>query len=360
MIEAGMAQGHHLGAQVYASVQDRPVVDLAIGEARPGVPMTPDTRLIWKSATKPIIAAAILQCLERGELAIEDKAASYLPAFGVGGKEAITLKHLLTHTAGFRDEPFDFPADSWQQIIDAICAMPMEHGWVPGEAAGYHPTTSWFILGEIIQRVTGEYLPAYIAEAILEPAGMGQCSLGLTGHEYDTLLDAGDLASLPDTSDGGTGDAVHTRDWLTHCSPGSSGVGPMRELARLYELMLARGTCDGRHVLSPESVVTMTRRHRTGLRDQTFAYPMDWGLGVVLNKPDLRGRMPYGYGRHASPDAFGHGGVQSSVAFADPAHGLAVAAAFVGMPGERIHQHRMDTLLTDLYAALDIAPSSSA
>jgi len=354
MVEAGVAQGHHLGAQVCASIHGRPVLDLAVGEARPGVRLTRDTCVIWKSSTKPIIAAAVMQCVERGELRIEDKVASHLPAFGRGGKEAITIRHLLTHTAGFRDEPFDFPDDPWQTIIDAICAMPMEPGWEPGQSAGYHPTTSWFILGELLQRATGEYLPDLLRQSVFEPMGMPDCHVGLACHVYEDLVSGGRLASLPDTSDGSAEDTVHTREWLTHCSPGSSGVGPMRQLARFYEAMLRRGQADGRHVLSPDSVAQMIGRQRAGLRDRTFAYAMDWGLGVVLDKPGRRGRMPYGYGRHASPDTFGHGGVQSSVGFADPAHGLAVGVAFVGMPGERIHQHRIDTLLTTLYEELGL------
>jgi len=245
-------------------------------------------------------------------------------------------------------------ARSWDERIDRICNARPQRGWTPGERAGYDPYAGWFILGELLQRATGEYLPDLLRQSVFEPMGMPDCHVGLACHVYEDLVSGGRLASLPDTSDGSAEDTVHTREWLTHCSPGSSGVGPMRQLARFYEAMLRRGQADGRHVLSPDSVAQMIGRQRAGLRDRTFAYAMDWGLGVVLDKPGRRGRMPYGYGRHASPDTFGHGGVQSSVGFADPAHGLAVGVAFVGMPGERIHQHRIDTLLTTLYEELGL------
>ncbi len=345
------------------SWEGRITLDFAIGQARPGVAITPDSLMLWKSSTKPIVAAAVMQCVERGQLSLDDPVAAHLPAFRAGGKDAITIKHLLTHTGGFRGlpgspsggEPFHYPHDPWPAIIDRICDMPLEQGWVPGATAGYHPTTSWFILGELIQRVTGQSLPDYLHAHIFEPLGMSDCFVGVPPELYDTYMAAGRLASLPNTTGGkARPDDTHTREWLTSCSPGSSGIGPMRQLVRFYQMMLGGGALDGQRVLSTESVAAMTHRHRAGLRDRTFTHPMDWGLGFLLEMPDRKGRIPYGYGRHATPLTFGHGGVQSSAAFADPTHDLAVAVAFVGMPGERIHQHRIDELLTELYEALGL------
>ena len=62
--------------------------------------------------------------------------------------------------------------------------------------------------------------------------------------------------------------------------------------------------------------------------------------------------LPYAYGPHASLRTFGHGGNQSSIAFADPVHALAVAIIFNGMPGEAAHQRRMHNVLTGLYEDL--------
>jgi len=82
---------------------------------------------------------------------------------------------------------------------------------------------------------------------------------------------------------------------------------------------------------------------------------MDWGLGFILNS-SLYGAdtVPYSFGRHASPRTFGHGGAQSSVAFADPEHGLAVALLFNGMPGEARHHVRVREVLSALYEDLGL------
>ena len=82
-------------------------------------------------------------------------------------------------------------------------------------------------------------------------------------------------------------------------------------------------------------MAALTARRRAGMLDETFGAVMDWGLGVMVNSWHYAGKpTPYGYGDHAGRDAFGHGGRQSSLVFADPEHGLSVAFAANGMPGE--------------------------
>jgi CubicO group peptidase (beta-lactamase class C family) len=98
----------------------------------------------------------------------------------------------------------------------------------------------------------------------------------------------------------------------------------------------------------------MVSRQRRGMMDQTFRQVMDWGLGVIINSAHLTPieRLPYNFGSSASADAFGHGGAQSSISFADPARELAVVILFNGMPGEPKHHARMRVVLEALWADL--------
>ena len=100
-IESGLERGLHVGAQLYVSRDGKPVADLAFGIARDGVPMTPDTIMLWMSSIKPITAVAVAQIWERGKIALDDPVAKYIPAFGDKGKDRITIRHVLTHTGGF-------------------------------------------------------------------------------------------------------------------------------------------------------------------------------------------------------------------------------------------------------------------
>ncbi len=155
VIEQGIAAGLHTGVQVFASIGGEAVAELAIGERRPGLPMQADSLVLWLSSTKPIVAAAVMQQVERGQLALDEPVARYLPAFAAEGKQLVTLRQLLTHTAGFRFVELNWPESDWDEIIARLCRARLERGWVPGEKAGYHPFTSWYILGELVQRAAG-------------------------------------------------------------------------------------------------------------------------------------------------------------------------------------------------------------
>jgi len=128
--------------------------------------------------------------------------------------------------------------------------------------------------------------------------------------------------------------------------PSNGAAGPARDLAVLFEALL-RG---GGPVLSHVAVEAMTARHRVGLRDETFGVVMDWGLGVIVNSWQYQKRpTPYGFGDHASPRAFGHGGSESSLAFADPEHGVAFALICNGTPGEKPNHVRTQAVVNAVY-----------
>lgn len=355
ILHEGMEEGLHLGAQMCVWQGGQCVADHAIGHRRIDQAMTPDTLLGWMSSTKAVTALAIAQQVEAGNLELDQPVADVLLDFGQAGKQHITLRHLLTHTGGFRLARYRYPGDSWTTIIARICAAELERGWVPGEKAGYHLSTSWFILGELIRIVTGVRFAHYMREHVFEPLGMPDCFIGMEHEQFDERRDR--IASMYDTRRG----QQKLLDWtsrhrLTAASPGSSGCGPMNQLVRVYRMLLAGGELDGQRILQPDTVDLFTSPHREGMFDETFKTEIDFGLGFIRDsKHHGQEQVPYGYGKHASPRSFGHSGSQSSVAFADPDHDLAIAIAFNGAPGEVAHNARMHQTLTALYEDLGLA-----
>jgi CubicO group peptidase (beta-lactamase class C family) len=100
----------------------------------------------------------------------------------------------------------------------------------------------------------------------------------------------------------------------------------------------------------------MTTPQRVGLADQTFGHQLDWGLGFIVNSNRYGAEtVPYGFGASASDASFGHGGSQSSMGFADPAHRLVVAWVVNGRPGEPRHHSRNKTINEAVYRDLGIA-----
>jgi CubicO group peptidase (beta-lactamase class C family) len=356
-LERGIAAGLQLGGQLFVARGGATVADAGFGQARrDGEPMRRDHRMLWLSSTKPIAAAAILQLWERGDLGLDDPVARHLPEFGQGGKEGVTVRHLLTHTAGIRMLETGWPEASWEETIALVCARPLEPRWTPGRKAGYHLASSWFVLGELVRRLDGRPFDRYAREAIFEPLGMSGCRIGMTRETYEAereriapmYVAAGDQLAESDLT---------AAEKLIPPSPGGNGVGPLRELARFYLALLGGGTLGGARLLGGPAAEAMTARHRVGLVDQTFRARLDWGLGVILDSKHYgEPEVPYGYGPHAGPRTFGHSGARSSTAFADPDAGLVVALAVNGMPAEEtVHRQRFERLTAAIYEDLGLA-----
>ena len=126
-------------------------------------------------------------------------------------------------------------------------------------------------------------------------------------------------------------------------------------------MLLGGGSLDGVRVLSPQSVEALTARARVGMFDRSFKHEMDWCLGLVPNNAGYGAEtVRYGYGPHASWRTVGHGGHQSSVAFADLSRGLAAAVIFNGTPGEAAHDRRVRAVLAAVYEDLGLAPAAES
>lgn len=350
-----MESGLHIGAQVFVSRGDQVVADFALSESRPGVPMTTATIMLWMSATKPTASVAIGQLWERGLLELDDPVARHVPEFAQNGKERITIRHILTHTAGIRWIETGWPHASFDEVVAKVCAMRPERDWVPGRKAGYSAYVSWYMLGEIVRRLCGRDYAKYVRDEIFLPLGMTECWIAMPREVYRGYGDR--LGIMQKTEGGQVVDlGLDTEAACTNPRPSGSGHGPMRQLARFYQMLLRRGSLEGRRILLPETVEALTARHRAGMYDHTFKHVLDFGLGFVLqsNQYGIE-TVPYGYGPHASPRTFGHSGMQSSCAFADPENELTVAIVFNGTPGEPKHDRRIREVLAIMYEELGIS-----
>lgn len=355
VIHDGIEQGLHHGVQLYVSLAGDVIVDTAIGENPPDSPLTSETLSLWLSSGKPITAVAVLQQVEQGQLKLDQPVADIIPEFAAKNKETVTVRHLLTHTAGLRPVTTGWPKQSWDEIIAKICQASTRMNWVPGEKAGYDPARSWFILGEIVRRIDGRMIDQYVREQILEPLGMVDSWLAIPeqlheayGKRIGVMFHVIDGELRPTKS--------HQTEVCAAPSPGGSMRGPASQLGKFYEMLLRGGvTASGENILSRDLVDSMTSRVRVGMYDETFQHQIDFGLGVIINSNRYGAEtVPYGFGRYASDKAFGHGGAQSSIGFADPQHRLVVAAVANGCPGEELHNARFRELNSAIYEDLKL------
>jgi len=353
VLERQRAEGLHPGACVVATLDAEPAAAVAVGEARPGVAMSPSTVVPWFSMTKVATALRVAMAWEAGAVSLDDPVALHLPAFSAGGKADVTVRHLLTHTAGFRGADGPDPQPDWDDEVARICAEPQEDGWRPGRDAGYSLRAGFHVLAEVVRRALDDDRPweRMVGDDVLGPLGMADSALALDAATFDRLSPrAATYWSTPPAAaqpraleDDAAKAAV--------CHPGSSGRGPVEELPRLLEVLYLGGG----PLLSRVAAEAVTARHRTGVPDRTFGAVLDWGLGVIVDaKVHGRELVPYGFGAAASPRTFGHGASQSAGLLCDPEVGLVAAFACTGMCGDAAHSRRAHEVFTALYEDLSL------
>ncbi|MBT6145779.1 MAG: beta-lactamase family protein, partial [Gemmatimonadetes bacterium] len=185
LLQTAIDAGACRGAQVVISLRGQDL-DLCLGEAAPGVPMTRGHLQPWLSAGKPLTAIAWAQLWEQGLVGLDEPIVTQLPGFGQRGKEAITYRHVLTHTGGFRClVDVDGASADWDANLHRVCQARLERKWIPGQRAGYQTRGSWYVLGEVVQRLSGRPLAELIRERICGPAGMADSWLALTPQQFD-------------------------------------------------------------------------------------------------------------------------------------------------------------------------------
>lgn len=358
IIRRGTAEHLHLGVQMYVSLRGEVVTDFAIGQNARNQTMTSQVLCPWLSSGKPLTATAALQFVEKNRLELESPVARYIPEFAAKGKSKVTVAHLLTHTAGLRPVSSGWPHKSWEEILTKIYNSPLRREWVPGEMAAYDPALSWFVLGEVLRRIDGRTIDQIVRQDVLEPLGMVDSWMTIPKHLHAAYGDRiGILYYLKDRElHVVTG---HEPSVCLSPSPGGSMRGPIAQLGLFYEMLLNNGQSrDGEQILSAESVEQLTSRQRVGMFDQTFQHKVDWGYGIIINSNQYGAEtVPYGFGRYASENSFGHGGAQSSIGFADPEHQLVVTAIANGCPGEELHNKRFREINSAIYEDLGLVGS---
>ncbi|WP_437206869.1 serine hydrolase domain-containing protein [Planctomicrobium sp. SH664] len=355
LIEQGISERQQPGVQLYVSHRGQVVADIALGENEPDVPLTTDHWMLWLSAGKPITAVAFLRHVESGEFDLDQPVAEVIPEFAQNGKERVTPWHLLTHTVGLRPILTGWPQRSWDEIIEKVCQSPLQRDWEPGKRAAYDPGRSWFILGEMLQRVTGKPIEQVVQDEILTPLEMNQSRMAMPTEVWEnSALRIGRNYNVKE----GEFTPTHSHERLacTRPSPGASMRGPIRELGRFYEMLLRGGTSPaGETILQPETISAMTSRQREGLLDESFQHQVDFGLGLIVNSNRYGAEtIPYGFGRFAGESSFGHGGAQSSIGFADPENQVVVSMVANGLPGDKQHDQRFRDYNSAIYEDLGL------
>ncbi len=169
------------GAAVCVYHRGKCVADIWGGKKdRAGNPWLEDTMAPSFSTTKGVASTMVHICADRGLLDYDDRVVDYWPEFGQAGKEAITIRQVMSHQSGlYHIRQMIDRADrmlDWKHMIAAIEKAEPIHE--PGEKTGYHGLTYGFLVGEILQRVTGKSFSRIVRDDIVDPLGLDGMFIG--------------------------------------------------------------------------------------------------------------------------------------------------------------------------------------
>lgn len=331
--------GAEVGLQVAVYLDGELAVDTWAGVAdeTTGRPVAGDTLFTSWSTTKGFVATCIHLLADRGQLQYDEPVATYWPEFAAQGKEAITVRQVLTHSAGVPQMPEGVTPEmmtDWEAMCTAIAGhAPL---WTPGTQVGYHAWTFGWILGEIIRRIDGRPIAQFAREELCRPLGIEDFYLGIPdaveGRVAPLRQDAQHIAAGAQRNELGhramppqvmPAEVVNRPDVRRACIPGGGGIMNARAIARHYAMLAGFGALDGVRILSAGRI-DIIRALQVAAQDVVLGVPLRWGLGYVLGGDPAQGGAVF-IGR--SGGEFGHPGNGGSLGFADPARRMGFGLA---------------------------------
>ena len=311
-----LIQARGAAAQLCVIQDDRIMLDLAVG-------CRPDDLFWLFSTSKPYVALLVHQLAAEGHLNLDRPVAAYWPKFAQHSKGHITVRHVLQHRSGLpviRGPLGDaLVMTDWARSVRAIERATPRHR--PGAGPAYHFVSYGFILGELVQRVTGTPVRAVLNSRFLEPLQLRDTHLGLPPHLWNRHVEI----SGEGTAGRLTQVIANRRATREAIIPAAGISATARDVARFYQALLRDGELDGARVLAPGTVAEATRPSSHGELDQFLKLRIRWAQGFQLGGP-VPGRVTsHPMGDRSAPWAFGHNGSNTSLAWADPGRRLAVA-----------------------------------
>lgn len=303
-----------------------------------GAAWADDTMAISFSTTKGVTSTALHLLADRGLVDIEAPVSTYWPEFAAAGKEAVTVRHLLTHSAGLHrlrgvvDDASELL--DWEHMVDLLAAQPSDPP--AGTRPGYHGITYGWLVGNIVRNVSGMTLSEFIDAELAQPLGLDGLYVRTPESERDriaTLMPAVDPAEAAKAEariqrlarikplrpmidalmvDGLLEILRDDRGYAAEL-PAVNGTFTARSLARLYAALAGGGEVDGVRIMSSDYAARLGDL-QVDQRDYVIKINMKWRLGYhrafTLSRPARR--------------SFGHFGFGGSGAWADPVTDLAV------------------------------------
>lgn len=316
LLEGWAAKGQIPGATLCVGRRGRVVEPRFFGhlglEAKsPALPR--NALFLIASITKPVVVGGVMLLVERGQIALDDRVARYVPRFGANGKEEVRIRHLMTHTSGLPDmvpenDKLRAGHRPLSAFIDEICRLKLD--FPPGTRVQYQ-SMGIAMLAEIVHQVTGTSVGEFLRREVFVPLGMTETSLG-----WQPEL-KGRIAAIRISAEAAKTDwNWNTPYWLGFGAPWGGLVTSPGDFAKYCLMMLGEGALGKVRVFSPATVRAMTMNQLAFMpsvpEEERRCRP--WGLGWRLNWPGHSAN----FGDLLGPRAYGHWGATGTLCWLDP------------------------------------------
>jgi CubicO group peptidase (beta-lactamase class C family) len=334
-LRVALEEHGEVGVQVAAYLHDEPIVDTWGGVTEEGSDQAVEADTVFPifSVAKAITEFALHLQVARGHVDLGAPVSTYWPEYGTRGKEATTVRDVLTHRAGVPQMPEGVTPElmaDWDWMVTQLAGL--EPVFPPGTTNSYHAISFGWLVGEIVRRTDPQGRPfgRFVAEEVAAPLGLESFWLGIPDEVRPRLatltrapLPPGITGPPPESLAGRSmpaavslGPEVFNLPFVqSACLPAVGGIADARSVARLFAALANLGTLDGVRYL-PEDTVRgfLEPRPQTDEPDQTYGRPMAVGAGgywiEIPVVPDKR--------------VIGQTGAGCSYGWADPDTGLAV------------------------------------
>ena len=338
-LEAQLEMGLHNAASVAVYADGEMLLEYLSAKSGSGLTPTPQPLFRAFSSGKPMAAATVWRLLDAGVLEIDAPVASYWPEFAQRGKGKVTLRHVLTHTAGL---PRDFGRGDvdwgdWGRMSDILASMPLEYD--PGEVIHYHSITFGILVAEIAARASGIPFVELFEREVKTPLNLADTSFVIGEEDNEKRRRVQPLIAPAGYFDR---EMPEKMDWLLDnqiLSPGASCVTTAGDLARLYATVCNSGsTIEGEVWLSEEAAANVFATHASAYNIESMSKDRV-GQGVwMFDEQPNRTAAP------AGSMTFGHGGMATSIAWGDPEYGVSVAIITDTMLDDDLNGRRLNRI----------------
>jgi len=310
-----------------------------------------DTIFMMTSLSKPVTGAALMCLVEDGLVGLNTPVADYIPEFSGENKDKVMVNHLMTHTSGMTEDIYKYheskkgtvevpPAESTQhptfnKSLFTMYDAPLNIS--PGEMMSYCDY-NFDLIGEIIRRVSGKSLDAFVRERIFGPLEMKD-----SYYETPDSVKPRVAQRIVEVVREGTDEKV-----TEYPSGGWGLISSAMDMASFTQMFLNKGMYGDKRVLSPASAHEMTRNQLPGVKakfkDEILS-EANWGLGWgVYGTKDW-----FTCGDLPSSESFWHGGWGTCYLWADPV--CDIVGAFFSVTTRSKMSYRESGLFTNMITA---------